>query len=198
MTGIRLRRRLLLLATTCLIAACASSPTARFYRLDPLELSYQGDTGAGVILALGPMSLPDYLQRPQMVRRDRGAEVLVDELNRWAEPLDEQVPRIIAANVDGLADDIVVVPSTRRTVTPDYRLFATVLRFDADTEGLTELVIQWGITAAAGTTVVPPRTSRYQTRATPADDPDAMASAMSALLGQVSRDMVDVFRRFGD
>ena len=196
MTRARLLRRLLLLCAVGLMAGCVSSPTVRFYRLDPVELSYQSDTGAGAILALGPLSLPDYLQRPQLVRRDRGAEMLVDEFNRWAEPLDEQVSRIIAANVDGLADDVVVVLSTRRTVTPDYRMFATVLRFDADTDGLVELVIQWGITAAEGATVVSPRTSRYQTR-TAADDAGAMASAMSELLAQFSRDVVGVFRDVG-
>ena len=177
------------LAVLVLLSACASPPPVRYYRLDPMNLEPQATTGQPAVLALGPMSFPDYLRRPQLVRRGQGAEMTVDEFHRWAEPLDEAVPRVLAVNVSALADDLVVVPGARRPVTPDYRLIATVHRLDTDASGETVMLVQWSISGRDRAAVVPPRTTRYRSRASPADDPGAMAEATSDLLAQFSRDI---------
>lgn len=182
-----------------LLAACSSTaPPVRYYRLEALEWQpgQAGDDTA--VLTIGPVTFPDYLQRAQLVRRGSGAEMQVDEFNRWAEPLDEAVPRILAANIDGLTPNVVVVPATRRTVQPHYRLFATVHRLDTDASGHTELAVQWGITDRDGAGVVAPTSSRYQARATPADAADAMADAVSSVLAQFSRDVAATLSNFAD
>ena len=189
MSGGSYRRMSLMLGLLVLVAGCASPPPVRYYRLDAMELEPQATTGEPVVLALGPMSFPDYLQRPQLVRRGAGAEVTVDEFHRWAEPLDEAVPRVLAVNVSALADGVVVVPGTRRPLTPDYRLFGTVHRLDTDASGETVMLVQWSISGRERTVVVAPKTTRYLSRATPADDPGAMAVAVSEVIGQFSRDI---------
>jgi uncharacterized protein len=176
-------------AALILLGACTSSPPMRYYRIDALAEPASAAAQSPMILAVGRIVFPDYLRRPQQVRSGSGAEVTVDEFNRWAEPLDEAVPRVVAANVDALLPDVAVVQAERRTVRPDHRLFASVQRLDTDLHGNTELVVQWGVTGAEGEPLIAPRTSRYRARAAPADEPEAMAVAVSDVLAQFSRDI---------
>jgi len=170
------------------LAACTASAPVRYYQLDPVALQPAAGSGAAAVLVMGPLSVPEYLQRSRMVRRGDGAEVVVDEFHRWAEPLGDAVPRVLAANVDGLADDLVALAFPARGVQADYRLTGTLLRFDADTAGTVYLTIQWSVADRDGGVVVSPRTSRYQAEAAP--DPGAMAAAMSDLLARLGRDVV--------
>lgn len=177
-----------------LLTACTTTSTTRFYQLAPIATDGAPDEPGATVLALGPLTFPEYLKRPQMVKRGSGTTISVDEFNRWAEPLDESMPRVLAGNVDGLMSDLVVVPFKNRAVEASYRLYGSVTQFDADESGRTVLIVQWGITRTEGGVTVAPRTDRYVAQATPADDPAAIAGAMSDLLGQFSREIVTLVR----
>jgi len=181
-------RLVVLLVAVAWLVACTASPPVRYYQLEPVALQSASGGDDAIVLVIGPLSFPEYLQRSRMVRRGDGAEVLVDEFHRWAEPLGDAVPRVLAANVDGLAGDVVALVFPARGVPGDYRLTGTLLRFDADAAGTVELVIQWSVADRDGDVVVAPRTSRYQAEAAP--EPGAMAGAMSDLLARLGRDVV--------
>lgn len=185
----------LLTGVLLLLAGCGSSPPARFYSLQPIEASYQTDGDAAAILSLGPLRLPEYLARTQIVTRGDGAEVLVDDYHRWAEPLEDAVPRVVAANVDNLVDGlIVVVFKGGRLVEADYRLQGVIERFDADSAGRAALVVQWGIAAADGELVMPPRRNRYEAQASRSGDAGAVALALNDTLAQFSREIAEAIR----
>lgn len=178
-----------------LLAACTTTSTGtRFFQLAPLPLNPGPDAPGAKVLAFGPLTFPDYLKRPQLVRRGSDTTVTVDEFNRWAEALDQSAPRVIARNVDGFMSNLTVIPFRNRAVEAGFRLFGSVSEFEADAAGRTVLVVQWGITRTEGGLTVPPRTDRYEAQATPADDPAAVVDAMSDLLGQFSREIVTVIR----
>ena len=185
---------LITLATLALlmISACGSSPPARYFALNPIDAEYHQDPDDAVILGLGPLRIPDYLNRSQIVTRDVEAEMQVDEFSRWTEPLSIAIPRIVATDIDNLLDQIVVIMypydvQVRSYVS--YRLIGDVNRFDADQSGLTFLDVQWGIVDADGKMVVPVRRNRYQAQATPGDDLNNVVSAMNDALSQFSRDV---------
>lgn len=181
-------RMMVVLVAVPWLVACTASPPVRYYQLEPVDLQSVSGADDATVLVIGPLSFPEYLQRSRMVRRGDGAEVLVDEFHRWAEPLSDAVPRVLATNVDGLAGHVVALVFPARGVPVDYRLTGTLLRFDADTAGTVELVIQWSVADRDGGMVVAPRTSRYQAEAAP--DPGAVVGAMSDLLARLGRDVV--------
>jgi len=49
----------------------------------------------GAVLALGPVRLPEYLDRPQIATRSEGNEVRLHETERWAGSLQEDVSRVM-------------------------------------------------------------------------------------------------------
>ena len=175
-----------------MISACGSSPPARYFALNPIDAEYHQDPDDAVILGLGPLRIPDYLNRSQIVTRDLEAEMQVYEFSRWTEPLSIALPRIVATDIDNLLDQVVVImypydAQVRSYVS--YRLIGDINRFEADQSGLALLDVQWGIVDADGKMVVPVRRNRYQAQAAPGDDLNNVVGAMNDALSQFSRDV---------
>ena len=71
---------------TVLLAACGSSPKPNMYTLLDGVVPSAGKS-AGLSVAVMPASVPDLIDRPQMVVRQAGNRVQILEQQRWAEPL---------------------------------------------------------------------------------------------------------------
>ncbi len=175
-----------------MFSACSSSPPVRYFSLNPIDAEFKQDPDDAVMLGLGPIRMPDYLNRSQLVWRSANAEMRVDEFSRWSEPLTKSLLRTVSTDVDNLLQGVVVVvfpyePIVRDQV--DYRLVGDVNRFDADSTGRIVLEVQWGIADVEGGVVVPVRRNRYQAQSSIADDPGAVVAAMNDALAQFSRDI---------
>jgi len=162
----------------------------RYFTLDPGNLQYRQDAAGSPVLSLGPIRLPDYLDRSQIVTRGAGLEIIVNGQSRWAEPLEQAIHRAVALTVDSLVDDLVVVayPVTAM-IDPDYRLVGRVYRFDVDINGLAVFEIQWGAGDVEAKPLISARRSRYTKQATNAGDPGAIAAALSDTLAQYGQDI---------
>lgn len=184
----------LFVMTSLLLVACGSSPPVRYYALTSSSAHAPQDVEDAAILGLGPLELPEYLNRTQIVTRGIGAELRVDEFSRWAEPLNLSLHRIVAANVDALLDNVVVVsfPYDAAIQTAvDYRLLGEVDRFDADRSGRVVLDVQWVISQVGSDLAAPPRRSHYQAQSADASDPASVAEAMNETLLLFSQDIAD-------
>ena len=173
-----------------MIAGCGTSPSVHYFGLDAIDIGYTKDPENSPFLAVGPLRMPEYLNRSQMVSRGPGAEIIVDDTNRWAEPLDDAIHSILASNVDSLLASMVVLeyPSVA-LLDPDYRLVGRIVRFDSGQNGLVVLEVQWGVADADSKILVVPRRGRYGSQATEPVNPGAIARAMSDALAQFSRDI---------
>lgn len=175
-----------------LLAACGSSAPVRYYSLEAIttEGYERVSTEEAPVLGVGPLTMPEYLGRSQIVTRGPGAEMIVDDFNRWAEPLDRAIHRIVASNIDSVVGDVTVVAFPYSSlVAVDYRLVGRVDRFDVDETGRAVLNVQWGIGRKDQPILVPPRRSHYEVQARVAGDADATAQAMNDLVTQFSRDI---------
>jgi uncharacterized lipoprotein YmbA len=187
---IRWSNRFVLVGIALMLGACGSSPTVRYFGLETIGVAHQRDAEDAPILLIGPLRVPDYLKRPQMVRRGQGSEMIVDDFNRWAEPLNDAIHRAVASNVDGLLDGLVVVAfPSGPSLKIDYRLIGYIDRFDADSSGNIVLEMQWGIGDDSGAVLAAARRSRYESRAGQPGDPASIAQAMSDAIAALSRDI---------
>lgn len=191
--------RNLAIATIVLLAlaACSSSPPVRYFTLSPIDAEFQQDPVDAIMVGLGPLRMPDYLDRSQIVTRGADSEMRVDEFSRWSEPLATSLLRIVSTDVDNLLPGVVVVVFPYESFVRNqvrYRLVGDINRFDADHLGRIVLEVQWGVADADGGIAVPVRRNRYEVQATAngapvADDPGAVARAMNDALAQFSRDI---------
>lgn len=186
---IRLFSYRVIVASAVLLGACSSSPPVKYYGLQATESVYAVDPDNAPILAIGPLRVPDYLKRTQMVSRGRGTERIVDDFNRWAEPLDSAMHATIASNVDSLLDSVIVVAFPFSPVIEyKYRMVGRVDRFDTDANGLAVLDVQWSLGDSNGNFLGDARRSRYTVQAA-SHEPAARAQAMSEALAQFSQDI---------
>ncbi len=186
----------LCILVSLLLVACGSSPPVRYFSLSTMDTAYQQDGDDAVVLGLGPLRMPDYLNRSQIVTRGAGAEMQVDEFSRWAEPMDEAFHRVVSTDVDNLLDGVIVIAFPWESIMRNdlgYRLLGDVIRFDADRSGRVILELQWGISDLDSGMAVPAHRSRYETRAASSDDPAAVVSAMNEALAMFSRDIASEF-----
>jgi uncharacterized lipoprotein YmbA len=184
--------RLQVTASACivlLLSACASSPPVRFYALDSVPRNI-GAEGGGINIGLGPMAFPDYLKRPQIVKRTAGSEMIIAEFDRWAEPVDRSFKRILASNVDDMLEDaVVVVFPYNANFRIDIRVIGRVFRFDTNAAGLAVLDVQWTAGDGKGQSFVEVRRSRYEATAADPQDYDAIVIALNETLNAFSRDV---------
>ena len=81
------------------------SPTPRFYMLSAInenQVSKKINITPGVIIGVGPVKIPEYLDRPQMVTRDKEGMLKFDEFDRWGESLDLGMARLIREDLTAM------------------------------------------------------------------------------------------------
>ncbi len=182
-------RQLMLVGVVAVLFGCGSSPAVRYYNLEPIEAEAHADNADTVLLGLGPLGVPQYMTRQQLVTRGRGTEMIVDDFSRWAEPLDRAIHRVLAVSVDTLMNDVTVVPFPyNNLISVTYRLVGDVERFDVDESGRAVLIVQWGVGDTDGRMYVSPRRSRFESQAS-SNGPDAIVQAMANTAAQFSREI---------
>jgi uncharacterized lipoprotein YmbA len=187
----KFRLALMVVVGALLAGACATtSPPMRFFLLSPLETPADPQPGLGEILVLvGPLQLPGYLDRPQLMVRQSDGQLSLREFDRWAEPLDALLTSTVTANLVRLTGSprIVAFPLPARA-SPERRILGRVIRFDADASGMAVLEVQWSISDGNGEPLVPVRIDRFRAQAS-ATEPAALVAALSDTLGQFSRQL---------
>jgi uncharacterized protein len=173
------------------LGACASTPS-RFYMLNPLApadgISAASPAERGPVIGLGPITFPTYLDQPQIVSRASRHQLMLGELDRWAEPLRENFSRVLAENLSLLIPtDHLFVHEWPRSATLDYQVRVEVRHFDGWLGGESMLLARWSLLDRAERELV----SRKAHLSAPAGghDYEPMVVAMNQLLEALSRDI---------
>ena len=134
------------------LAGCGSgTEPSSYYLLSAMpapEAPILSDVSDQLAVGVGPISLPAYLDRPQLVTRASPNRLNLAEFDRWAEPLRDMFSRTLAEDISSLAGtDLVYVLPRRDTPALDYQVPVEVFRFDRDAEGQVKLLARWSIFA---------------------------------------------------
>jgi uncharacterized lipoprotein YmbA len=184
-------RRLAPLTLTCafaILAAGCASPASRFYTLSAVPTP--AATPSALSVTVGPVSVPAAVDRPEIVVTMGPNQVWLDEFNRWASPLQNNIARVVAENL------VALLGTPRVTLSPltlsadaDYRVAIEVQGFDSAPGQAATLDAVW--------TVRRTKDGKGQTGRTTAREPapdrsyDALAAAHSRAVAQLSRDIAD-------
>jgi uncharacterized protein len=183
---------LVLVAAPLFLAGCGTSPPSKYYVLNAVkaqETAGQVTTAPqSVSIAVGPVHIPDYMDRPQIATRTAGNELIINEFARWGGSLKENVDRVLIENLSALlSPDGFVVTGWKRRI-PGHKLIVEVNRFDAVPGGSVLLKATWGVVSPDGTKALLVKGS---TVSQPINDRDygAVVAAMSQALGALSQEM---------
>jgi uncharacterized protein len=154
----------------CLVAfmlsGCAASQPTRFFVLNTLENPEKPSAqscrnGRTFTLGVNPVTMPRYLDRPQIMTRVSDNEYRLSELNVWAEPLKDMLTRVIAQNLNTMpCADVVTLPKAGSKQI-DYRLSIEVIRLDGTLGGQALLEVRWSIIEEQTHRVLITKDTRY-------------------------------------
>lgn len=179
------------LALLCGLVACGSSPPVHYYTLEPVVVSATAPAQQTATLGVGDVRLPAYLDRLPIVQRN-GAVLSFADAERWAEPLAEAVPRVLAVDLAAqLPDQRVVQQPWSRTNQPDRKLAVSVQRFEC-VGSRVELQVNWSVQDRDGSLLL--SRSLQLSQACDACDTPAVAKAHSQLLAAFSAAVAEHLR----
>ena len=173
-------RKVVVLLALCL-GACSSPPKERFYTLDAPEPPAAA-AGAPSI-AVTSVTVPDLVDRPQIVVRMGPNQVGMGEQARWAESLKSAIARVVAANLATALNGRV---APQRSGDADYRVALEVQRFESTPGDGVLIDAAWSVTPKGGERRSGRSIAREKVRG---GDYDALAAAHSAALAAISREI---------
>ena len=212
----RARAHLSTLAGALLVLAtgCGSSPEPIFYALSPTRSVIQAQApapaqpspqagarqpgaaqaGAPHAIRIRRPGLAGYLDRPEIVRRVVEFRLGVASNERWGEPLDMMVARVLAEDIQQRVPGASVFTAEGAiTADPDATVEVDVQRFDVGETGEVNLVAQVAVERGATHTAAATQAVRLGARPR-ADTTAALVSTMSDLLGQMADQIAAMLR----
>jgi len=181
-------------ALAVLGAGCGSTAPARFYTLT--STAPPAAMASDVSIAVGPVSVPGAVDRPQIVVSAGANRVAVDEFNRWAAPLGTDIARVVAANLTALLGAPRVTQFSQGLgADADLRVAIDVQRFESTLGEAALLDAVWTVRRA--------KSGGSQTGRTTVREPaaqsgyDALVAAHSRALARLSQDIADAVRALG-
>jgi uncharacterized lipoprotein YmbA len=151
--------------------------------------------GEGVMLAIGPVRVREYLNRPEIVTRAQENKIILHDFHSWGEPLDRNFTAVLAENLSNLlATDRIVIFPWRRRPAFDHNVVVDVIRFDGDLGGEASLIVHYYIWVVGESKGEERRLGTWKsnfTRQIKDDGYQALVSAMSELVADLSREIAE-------
>jgi hypothetical protein len=157
-----------------------------------ISQTVSGDTLA---IGVGPVELPKFLDRPQIVTRISQHRVAVSEFHRWAGSFSEDFLRVLAKDISMLLpkDRIATYPWTDQ-FSPNYSIQLIVDQFDGRFGGDVVLNVAWSVRNQKDTNEPVIKHTLIREPISHVDY-DALVSAQSRAIGMLSRAIVDEIKR---
>jgi uncharacterized protein len=167
------------------LAACGGAPKDNYYTLTAPQAPAAGANAVSVFV--GPVLVPESVDRAPMVLRIGPNQADVRDDHRWAEPLKHAIPRVVSENLMRELGTTRVSWSRLGAGQPaDYRVAIDVQRFDSSLEQGAAIDAAWVVTPAKGVA----RNGRSSIQeAAPSKDPAGVAAAHSRALERLAREI---------
>jgi hypothetical protein len=182
-------------AVVVLQAGCSigkPSRPAEFYVLsaEPAQpVSGRQDPAGPLLLGLGPLSLSDVFDRPQIVTRPDPNQVQLAEFDRWAGDLKKNLEQVLAENLMSRlnTDSVVGFPWSSRNE-PDFQIAVHFFRLDGEVGQLARIKGVWRLLDGAKGCELAARSFKFEQR--PAASGYAeFVSAMSHAVARLSQEI---------
>ena len=127
--------------------SASSTPSPRFYMLHTTDKASAAlEMAPNVVIEVGPVKIPEYQNRPQMVAQDKDQMITFSEFDRWGEPLNSSIAQFVSQNFS------VMLPGANLQIYPanlaipiGYQVILDVLQLESQLDKDMFLVVQWSI-----------------------------------------------------
>lgn len=180
-----------LTAISLLLISCASSAPTYYYELAAINKNSlsPAQTMPNKIIGIGPTTLPGLLNRKAIVTRNADHTIQIATTQQWAEPLSENIPRIIARNLSRHQPGNLFHTYPWTAFGPvNQRIVLEILQFDAQLGQSVIFEAIWSIKAEQSQQVLEQRRTRVE-RPLKSDSYTEMVDTMSDILGIFTQEL---------
>lgn len=180
------------------LSGCISvpnSPTPRFYALqavDENQVSKKIDIASDVLIGVGPVKIPEYQDRPQIVTQGKEKMLKFAQFDRWGESLDLGVARLIGEDLT------VMLPGAKFTLYPwnlsipvKYQVVVEIVQLDSELDKDLFLVAQWLVIDAQNSKTMIIKRSEFRQPIIP-QNYSGLAKALSTACASLSSEIAEV------
>ena len=173
------------------LAGCGGAPKDNYFMLTAPPAPTTSAANA-VSLFVGPVLVPEGVDRAPMVIRVGPNQVDVRDDQRWAEPLKHAIPRVVSENLMRELGTTRVSWSRLGAGQPvDYKVAIDLQRFDSSLEQGAAIDAAWTVTPAKGA-ARSGRSSIQEPAAT--RDPSGIAAAHSRALERLAKEIASAVK----
>jgi uncharacterized protein len=191
----------LLLAGLFITGGCAvrSVQPTQLFMLAPLARTMAGEAARGESppLVIGPIDLPAYTNRLQVLTLRHDTELVAATSARWAEPLDKNFSRVLIENLSRLMGTQAIATLGGLASPASLQVTLEVTEFIATEAGQANLTAYWRVLGGGGRQILVSRKTHYEEAAQGTDYP-ALVGAMSRTLAALSRDLAQALSAIPD
>lgn len=97
-------------------------------------------------LGVGPISIPKFLKRPQIVTRQGKNMLSINDFHRWGDSLEDQISSVLVNNLCALhPTSKVIAHPWERLFTPEYQIYLDFRRFEGKPGESVQIEVVWQI-----------------------------------------------------
>ncbi len=135
---------IVVLAASLAIGCLGRSAQVRFYTMSPVEGPALNNIAEDLIVVVGPVSFPRYLERPHLVTRAQASEIKIDGVRRWAGGFESNVRRVLVDNLRARLGQqrVTTVPLVQPSGSV-LRVTVDILQFEGDPGNDLLLRVHW-------------------------------------------------------
>lgn len=187
---------------TLFLTACGTSPPARFYTLSPISVPISSEKtilhDKNKVIAIGPIEIPEYLDRIEIVTRANGYQLMISEFDLWGGSIKTDISRVLVENIATLLGiDNLAVIVWKTTMSESYRVPVIISQFDGIPGGSLSLKAQWAVLDKDGITYL---SFREMTVVKPIKGVgyNSVVASMSDALGDLSKAIAENIKSIKD
>jgi uncharacterized protein len=186
------------LLSSLVLCGCSVSRTPNYYILHSLQNEATGAVKAGaendLTIGVGPIKIPEYLDRPQMATRSTPNSLQFAEFDKWAESLEKDLTRILAENLSILlSTDRVAVFPWPGSMHVTHQVTVDLAKLDYSPDGKILLIAGWSVFGDDGKKLLTMKRSRL-TVPVQSTGFEAIAAAQSRAVEDLSREIAAAIR----
>ncbi|HET9149297.1 MAG TPA: PqiC family protein [Alphaproteobacteria bacterium] len=194
--GVRLKTVLALAMAFLLVGCIAPTKPSRFYVLSAVEPPTER-TPNGISVSVGPVAVPKYLDRPEIVTRPTANALDLAQYDRWGGRLEDNVLQVLAEDLSRrLKTSRVSTFPAEAATGADVRVSVTVTSFECVGGDNCVLDARWRLSDANGNRPPVVRTFHTEVKAAGASYGDKVA-AMSRTLNDLAVTVADAIEKRG-
>ncbi len=196
--------------------SAANTPTPRFYGLQSVEegkvqsvrgsdfnspgFAFDGagkkiNISFGTLIGVGPVKIPEYQNRPQIVTRDKEGMLKFAQFDRWGESLDLGMARLIEEELSAmLPEGRFILYPWNPSITVKYQVVVEIVLLDSELDRDMFLAAQWLVIDAKNRETVVIRRSEYKQPIIP-QNYSGLAKTLSRACASLSGEIAEALER---